>query len=148
MHIQAFTSISMRIPAVSIYLLWGDYWKVQRAFLPKLHQNRANWLSQNQLALIFVNVDFCCQIVATRVLGRPETLILRGFQDFSLYSHSLSPNWFCLISVIPGVLSDSDYSDYSYSSAYTAFGYQNVITMITGAESLYRMNGFYIHIIL
>jgi hypothetical protein len=37
--------------------------------------------------------------------------------------------------LIPG--GDSDSLWYSYSPAYTAFGYQNVITMITGAESLY-----------
>ena len=93
-------------------------------------------------------MDFCCQIVATRDFDRLETLILRGFQDFSLYSHSLRLNTFCIINVclIPG--GDSDSLWYSYSPAYTAFGYQNVITMITGAESLYRMNGFHIHIIL
>lgn len=36
-----------------------------------------------------------------------------------VHSHSLPPNCFCLISVISGVLSDSDYSDYSYSTGYT-----------------------------
>ena len=76
-------------------------------------------------------MDFCCQIVATRDFDRPETLILRGFPDFSLYSHSLGLNTFCIINVflIPG--GDSDSLWYSYSPAYTAFGYQNVITMIT-----------------
>ena len=43
------------------------------------------------------------------------------------YSHSLSPNRFCLISMIPGVLSDSDYSDYSYSTGYPRFCYHLVI---------------------
>ena len=38
-------------------------------------------------------MDFCYQIVATRDLDRPETLILCGFQDFSLYSHST--RYFC-----------------------------------------------------
>ena len=76
-------------------------------------------------------MDFCCQIVATRDFDRPETLILCGFQDFILYSHSLMLNTFCIINVslIPG--GDSEPLWYSYSSAYTAFGYQNVITVIT-----------------
>ena len=48
-----------------------------------------------------------------------------------LQSHSLRLNTFCIINMclIPG--GDSDSLWYSYSSAYTAFGYQNVITMIT-----------------
>ena len=40
-------------------------------------------------ALFFRMMDFCCQIVVTRDFDRPETLILRGFPDFSLYSHSI-----------------------------------------------------------
>ena len=47
------------------------------------------------------------------------------------YSFSLRINIFCIINVflVPG--GDSDSLWYSYSPAYTAFGYQNVITMIT-----------------
>ena len=93
-------------------------------------------------------MNFGYQIVAARGSDRPETLISCGFQNLGYYSHSLGINTFCIINVflIPG--SDSDSLCYSYSPACTALGYQNVITMITGAESLYRMNGFHIHIIL
>ncbi len=64
------------------------------------------------------------------------------------YPRSLRLNTFCIINVCLIPSGDSDSLWYSYSSAYTAFGYQNVITMITGAESLYRMNGFHALIIL
>ena len=51
------------------------------------------------------------------------------------YSHSLRLNTFCIINVflIPG--GDSDSLWYSYSPAYPAFGYQNVITVITRSLS-------------
>ena len=50
---------------------------------------------------------------------------------FSTYSHSLGVNALCIIYVclIPSGNSDSLW--HSYSTACTAFGYQNVITMIT-----------------
>ena len=64
------------------------------------------------------------------------------------HSNSLIINTFCIINVflIPG--GDSDSLWYSYSPAYTAFGYQNVITVITGAELLGRTYGFHRLIIL
>ena len=75
-----------------------------------------------------------------------DTPSLNCIQFFCLISLRL--NTFCIINVCLIPSGDSDSLWYSYSSAYTAFGYQNVITMITGAESLYKMNGFHIHIIL
>ena len=58
----------------------------------------------------------------------------KGFRRSGTHSHSLILNTFCIINVclIPG--GDSDSLWYSYSPAYTAFGYQNVITMITGGR--------------
>ena len=47
------------------------------------------------------------------------------------HSHSLTLNTFCIINVCLIPSGDSDSLWYSYSLAYTAFGYQNVITMIT-----------------
>ena len=75
------------------------------SILPKnLHQNRANWLSQNQLALIFGMMDFCCQIVATRGSDRPEALISCGFQDSRPYSHSTNPIiWGCISYTLTGI---------------------------------------------
>ena len=64
------------------------------------------------------------------------------------HSCSLRLNTFCIIHVFLIPCGDPDSLWYSNSSACTAFGYPNVITMITGAESLYRMNGFHIHIML
>ena len=93
-------------------------------------------------------MDFCCQIVATRDFDRPETLILRGFQDFSLYSHSLRLNTFCIISVCLIPSGDSDSLWYSYSSAYPAFGYQNVIMVITVGRIAEKNDCFHILIIL
>ena len=52
-------------------------------------------------------------------------------QVFGNYSHSLRLNTFCIINVCLIPSGDSDSLWYSYSPAYTAFGYQNVITMIT-----------------
>ena len=75
-----------------------------------------------------------------------DTPSLNCIQFFCLISLRLNTFYIINVCLIPS--GDSDSLWYSYSSAYTAFGYQNVITMITGAESLYRMNGFHIHIIL
>ena len=85
-----------------------------------MHRNRANWSTQNQLALFFGMMDFCCQIVATRGSDRPETPISCGFQEFGPYSHSLRLNTFCIINVylIPGGHPESLW--HSNSPAYTS----------------------------
>ena len=64
------------------------------------------------------------------------SFVFKGSSRFDCHSHSIGLNTFGIIYVflIPG--GDSDSLWYSYSPAYTAFGYQNVITVITGAESL------------
>ena len=56
-----------------------------------------------------------------------NTLLDKRLRVFGQHSHSLPPNWFCLISVVSGILSDSDYSDYSYSTGYPRFCYHLVI---------------------
>ena len=85
---------------------------------------------QNQLALIFGMMDFCCQIVATRNFDRPETLILCGLRDLGLYSHSMQFNAFCLIFVSPVRSRDSDSTDYLYSPCSTASVYHFFISVI------------------
>ena len=75
-------------------------------------------------------MDFCCQIVATRDIDRPKTLILRGLQDFSLYSHSMQPNAIGLISVSPVRSRDSDSTEYLYSPCSTASLYHFFISVI------------------
>ena len=96
-------------------------------------------------------MDFCCQIVATRDFDRLKTLILRGFQDFSLYSRSMQSNAFCLIYVSPVRSRDSDSTNYLYSpcsySLSLSFLYQRdkeaVLPWIAGIiplESLYCLS--------
>ena len=98
--------------------------------LRKCIERGLNESQQNQLALIFVNVDFCCQTVAVRDSDRPETLILRGSQNFSLYSHSIQSNAFRLILVSPVRSRDSDSTDYLYSPCSTASVYHFFISVI------------------
>ena len=75
-------------------------------------------------------LDFCCQIFATRDFGRPETLILCGFQDFGPYSHSMQSNVFSLIFISPVRSRDSDSTDYLYSPCSTASVYHFFISVI------------------
>ncbi len=93
-------------------------------------------------------MNFGCQIVAARGSDRPEILILCGFQNCGAYSHSSSPNAFCIISVRhrPGGRSESLWS--SYSTASTASGYHFVIRVITGGWLLWRISLFRGDIIL
>ena len=91
-------------------------------------------------------MDYCCQIVAARDFDRPETFIVSGFPNFSFYSHSLRLNTFCIIHVFLIPDGDSDSLWYSDSPAYTAFGYQNVITVITGGRIAMKNDWFpYVH---
>ena len=77
-------------------------------------------------------MDFCCQIVATRAPEPSQPLIIYGSAKSIRHSHSIRLNTFCIINVFLIPSGDSDPLWYSYSPAYTAFGYQNVIMMITG----------------
>ena len=63
-------------------------------------------------------MDFCCQIVATRDLDRPETLILRGLQDFSLYSHSMVGLCLLLYMVANVLCEYYIYTYYTHSTTY------------------------------
>lgn len=93
-----------------------------------------NFLPDSLLSI----VAFALSSPAARQSQAPVAVGGVSYSDFAFgssiadaHSHSLRFNTFCIISVclIPGGNSDSLW--YSYSPAYTAFGYQNVITMIT-----------------
>ena len=77
------------LPEASGAWLWFVFGYFGCLWALSLQANMGEGLLQIFVLLQQPPFAYCCQIVATRDFDRLETLILCGFQDFSLYSHSL-----------------------------------------------------------
>jgi hypothetical protein len=90
----------------------------------------------------------CSHFVASPKRKIPEVPVksaLPGQKDSrNHYSHSMQLNAFCLETVLPSLCIDSDSTDYSYDSSYTARFYHLFITLIKSRSDcgLLRWNNY------